>query len=465
MAVQTDFDLAVIGAGPGGYVCALRAAQLGMRVLCVDRRATPGGTCLNIGCIPSKALLHASERLHEAQKDFATLGIDVTDVRADLARIMARKEKVVGDTVKGVGFLFKKNGVTFRHGTARITKPTELEIDGDRVTAAHIVIATGSAPIALPGIEFDEQQVVSSTGALSLPEVPKQLVVVGAGVIGLELGSVWQRLGANVTVVEYTDQIASGFDRGLCTQFQRSLSKQGMTFRLSSRVTAIEKNPSGARVTYEPVQGGEKQTIEADVVLVAVGRRPVTDSLGLDTLGVTLDSSGRVQTDARYATNVDGIYAIGDVIVGPMLAHKAEEEGIALAEQLNGRAAHVRYDAIPSVIYTQPEFAMVGRTEEQLKADGIDYRIGSFPFMASARARAINATDGAVKVLACSRTDKILGVHILGASAGELIGEATLAMEFGASAEDVARTCHAHPTLSEALKEAAMAAYDKPLHI
>ncbi|WP_367160894.1 dihydrolipoyl dehydrogenase [Kozakia baliensis] len=460
-----DYDLAVIGAGPGGYVCALRAAQLGLKVICIDKRMTPGGTCLNVGCIPSKALLHATERLEEAKNEFESLGIEADNLRFNLARMMERKNKVVSDTVKGVGFLFKKNNVTARTGEATITAPGKLHVNGEKLTARHIVIASGSAPISLPNIEIDEQTIVSSTGALSLPKVPERLVVIGAGVIGVELGSVWQRLGANVTVVEYADHIAPGFDRGLSKQFQRSLTKQGLKFRLSTKVTGAEKTPGGVKISMQPAAGGDTETLEADVVLVAVGRRPITQGLGLEALGIALDKNGRIATDAHYKTNVDDIYAVGDVIPGLMLAHKAEEEGLALAEQLAGHAAHVRYDAIPSVIYTQPEFAMVGRTEEALKADGVEYRAGSFPFMANARARAIACTDGAVKVLSCAKTDKILGVHILGPCAGELIAEATLAMEFGASAEDVARTCHAHPTLSEAVKEAAMAAYDMPLHI
>lgn len=465
MSETHDFDLAVIGAGPGGYVCAIKAAQRGLKVLCIDKRDTPGGTCLNVGCIPSKALLFSSERLHEAETEFAALGIDNVTPTLNLPQMMARKERVVGDTVKGVGYLFRKNKVTFRVGEASLTGPQSLTINGDPVTAKSIVIATGSAPTALPGVTFDEKRVVSSTGALSLEAVPERLAIIGAGVIGLELGSVWKRLGSEVTIIEYGDHIAPGFDRGLGRQFQRSLEKLGLKFRLSTRVTKVEPQGEEQLLTVQKVGQEETEQLQADVVLVAIGRKPYTEGLGLGTVGIDTDEVGRVQVDSHFRTTCPSIYAIGDVIAGPMLAHKAEEEGIALAEQLVGRVGHVPYDAIPSVIYTQPEFAMVGKTEEQLKQEGVVYKTGSFPFTASARARAIAATDGGVKVLTDAKTDRILGVHILGACAGELIAEATLAMTFRASAEDVSLACHAHPTLSEAVKEAAMAAFDKALHL
>lgn len=465
MSESFEFDLAVIGAGPGGYVCALKAAQRGLKVLCVDRRETPGGTCLNVGCIPSKALLHSSERLHEAETEFAALGIDGVSPKLNLGQMMARKERVVGDTVKGIGYLFRKNNVTFKVGEATLTGPHGLSINGESVTAQSIVIATGSAPVALPGLAFDEKRVVSSTGALSLDSVPKRLAVIGAGVIGLELGSVWKRLGSEVTIIEYGDHIAPGFDRGLGRQFQRSLEKLGLKFRLSTRVTKVATEGAALDLTLQKVGQEATEALEADVVLVSIGRKPYTQGLDLGAVGIDTDEVGRIPVDPHFRTSCPSIYAIGDVIAGPMLAHKAEEEGIALAEHLAGRVGHVPYDAIPSVIYTQPEFAMVGRTEEQLKQDGVAYKTGSFPFMASARARAIAATDGGVKVLTDAKTDRILGVHILGACAGELIAEATLAMTFKASAEDVALACHAHPTLSEALKEAALGAFDKALHL
>ncbi|GBQ11338.1 dihydrolipoamide dehydrogenase [Swaminathania salitolerans LMG 21291] len=465
MSETYQFDLAVIGAGPGGYVCALKAAQRGLKVLCVDRRETPGGTCLNVGCIPSKALLHSSERLHEASTEFEALGIEGVTPKLNLTRMMERKSRVVADTVKGIGYLFRKNAVTFRVGEAALTGPHALTVGGEVITAASIVIATGSAPVSLPDVAFDEKQIVSSTGALALDAVPGRLAVIGAGVIGLELGSVWKRLGSEVTVVEYGDHVAPGFDRGLGKQFQRSLEKLGLKFHLSSKVTGIEKRADSVSLTVQPVGKEETRTIEADVVLIAIGRRAYTDGLNLSAVGIETDRAGRIPVDQSFRTSCPGIYAIGDVIAGPMLAHKAEEEGLALAEQLAGRVGHVPYDAIPSVIYTQPEFAMVGKTEEQLKSEGVAYRTGSFPFMASARARAIGATEGGVKVLTDEKTDRVLGVHILGACAGELIAEATLAMTFRASAEDIALACHAHPTLSEALKEASLGAFDRPLHL
>ncbi|TLU73169.1 dihydrolipoyl dehydrogenase [Lichenicoccus roseus] len=462
---DTDYDLIVIGSGPGGYVCALRAAQLGLKTACVEKRATLGGTCLNIGCIPSKALLQSSENFHEIESSFAQHGIMVEGIRLDLARMHARKAGVVDANVKGVEFLFKKNGVTWLKGAGKITGPNHVEVDGKSFSAKNIVIATGSDSIGLPGIEIDEKRIVTSTGALELGSVPKHLVVIGAGVIGLELGSVWHRLGAEVTVVEYLDRIVPGLDNEIAKSFQRVLDKQGLKFRLGSKVTKAETTDKGVTLTVEPAKGGEATTIEADVVLVAIGRRAVSEGVGLEDVGVELDDRKRVKTDAHYATNIPSIHAIGDVISGPMLAHKAEDEGVALAEILAGQAGHVNYGVIPSVVYTWPEVAAVGRSEEELKADGVAYTVGKFPFTANGRARAMAATDGFVKILADKKTDRILGAHILGPDAGTLIAELATAMEFGASSEDVARICHAHPTLNEAVKEAALAVEGRALHI
>jgi len=460
-----DYDVVVIGAGPGGYVCAIRAAQLGFRVACVEKRATLGGTCLNVGCIPSKALLQSSENFHAASHDFADHGILLDSVKLDLARMMARKAEVVDANVKGVEFLFRKNKVTWLKGVGRVEGPGRLSVDGAPVTARHIVIASGSDSAPLPGVEVDERTIVTSTGALELSEVPKKLVVIGGGVIGLELGSVWSRLGAEVTVVEYLDRLVPGVDAEVAKQFQRILKKQGLGMKLGHKVTAAEKTDAGVTLTIEPAKGGAAETLTADIVLLAIGRVAASANMGLAEAGVALDARGRIVTDAHFATNVPGIYAIGDVIAGPMLAHKAEEEGVALAESLAGQAGHVKYDAIPSVIYTWPEVAAVGRTEEQLKADGVGFKVGKFPFTANGRARAMGMTEGFVKVLACDTTDAVLGVHILGPGAGELIAEATMAIEFGASSEDIARTCHAHPTLSEAVKEAALAVEKRAIHI
>ncbi len=462
---DTDYDLIVIGAGPGGYVCALRAAQLGMKVACVEKRATLGGTCLNIGCIPSKALLQSTESFHELSHGFADHGIMVGEIRLDLARMHARKNEVVAANTKGVEFLFKKNGVAWLKGAGRLSAPDTVEVDGKAFRAKHVVIATGSDSVSLPGIAIDEQRVVSSTGALELAEVPKHLVVIGGGVIGLELGSVWRRLGAEVTVIEYLDRLVPGIDGEVAKAFERVLSKQGMKFRLGHKVTGVETSEAGATVTVEKNKGGAAETIEADIVLVAVGRRAVTEGLGLKEVGVALDERGRVGTDAHFATSVPGIYAIGDVIAGPMLAHKAEDEGVALAEMLVGQAGHVNYGVIPGVVYTWPEVAGVGKIEEELKAEGIDYVVGKFPFSANGRARAMNSTDGFVKILADRKTDRLLGAHIIGPDAGTLIAELATAMEFGASAEDVARICHAHPTLNEAVKEAALATAGRALHV
>jgi dihydrolipoamide dehydrogenase len=459
------FDLIIIGSGPGGYVCALRAAQLGMKVGCVEKRATLGGTCLNIGCIPSKALLQSSENLHALEHEFAQHGIGVEHVRVDLARMQARKGEVVTANVKGVEFLFNKNKVTWLKGTGRIIAPGRVAVGDTEYETKNIVIATGSDSIALPGVTVDEQKIVSSTGALELAAVPKNLVVIGGGYIGLELGSVWHRLGAEVTVVEFLDRLVPGMDGEIAKTFQRVLAKQGLKFRLSTKVTSARVEGEGVALTLEPAAGGTAAEMRADIVLVAIGRRAFTDGLGLDAVGVRTDERGRVAIDPHFATNVPGIYAIGDVVAGPMLAHKAEDEGVAVAEMLAGQAGHVNYDVIPGVVYTWPEVASIGRTEEQLKQDGVAYNVGKFPFTANGRARAMGSTEGFVKILADKASDRVLGAHIIGPDAGTLIAEVAVAMEFGASAEDIARTCHAHPTLSEAVKEAALAADGRALHI
>ncbi|PWC93717.1 dihydrolipoyl dehydrogenase [Azospirillum sp. TSO5] len=463
---ESTFDVVVIGGGPGGYVCAIRAAQLGFKVACVEKRGTLGGTCLNVGCIPSKALLAASEKFEEAAHGLAKFGIKVGSVDLDLPGMLAHKDKVVKDNVGGIEFLFKKNKVAWLKGAGKITAPNTVEVEGvGTITASKaIVIATGSDVTPLPGIAIDEKRVVSSTGALSLPEVPKHLVVIGGGVIGLELGSVWGRLGAKVTVVEYLDRVLPTMDNELSKQAQRIFAKQGMDFKLSTKVTGASVTETGVTLTVEPAAGGAAQTIEADTVLVAIGRRPYTEGLGLEAVGVELER-GRVKIDGHFQTNVPGIYAIGDVVEGPMLAHKAEEEGVALAEQLAGQKSHVNHDLVPGVVYTWPEVAAVGKTEEQLKAAGVAYKTGKFPFTANGRARAGGNTDGFVKILSDASTDQVLGVHMIGPNVSEMIGELVLAMEFSASAEDVARTCHAHPTLSEAVKEAALAVDGRPLHI
>ncbi len=459
---MATYDLIVIGSGPGGYVCAIRAAQLGLKTAVVEKMPTYGGTCLNIGCIPSKALLHASELFAEAGHGFAAMGIGVPAPRLDLAAMMAFKQEGVDGNVKGVDYLFKKNKIDGIRGTARIAAPGKVEVKGDggqtqTLETKSIVIATGSDVARLKGIEIDEKRIVSSTGALSLAAVPKRLLVIGAGVIGLELGSVWRRLGAEVIVVEFLDGALPGMDGEVRRQAQRIFEKQGITFRLSSKVTAVESAGPRLKATVEPAAGGAAETIEADVVLVAVGRVPYTAGLGLQEVGVKLDQRGRVEVDAHYATSVPGIRAIGDVIAGPMLAHKAEDEGVAVAEILAGQAGHVNYDVIPNVVYTSPEIASVGKTEEELKAAGVAYNVGKFPFTANGRAKVNRTTDGFVKILADAGTDRVLGVHMIGADAGNMIAEAVIAMEFGASSEDIARSCHAHPTLSEAVKEAALA--------
>ena len=465
-----SYDLVVIGTGPGGYVCAIRAAQLGLKTAVVEKRKAHGGTCRNVGCIPSKALLHASEEFESARTHFKDLGIDVGTPTFDLKKMMAFKQEGIEGNTKGVEFLLKKNKIDTFIGTGRIAAPGQIEVtaeDGSKQTVEtkNIVIATGSDVTRLPGITIDEKTVVSSTGALELESVPKRMVVIGAGVIGLELGSVWRRLGSEVIVIEYLDRILPGMDNEIAKQFQRILGKQGMQFKLGAKVTKVETTGKGATLTVEPAAGGNAETLEADVVLVAIGRVAYTEGLGLDEVGVQRDNRGRVLTDNHFATNVPGIYAIGDVIAGPMLAHKAEDEGMAVAEILAGKAGHVNYDVIPGVVYTYPEVATVGKTEEELKAQGIAYNVGKFPFTANGRAKVNHTTDGFVKVIADAATDRVLGVHIIGADAGNLIHEAAVAMEFGASSEYIARTFHAHPTLTEAVKEAALAVEKRAIHM
>jgi dihydrolipoamide dehydrogenase len=469
-SIVMAYDLIVIGTGPGGYVCAIRAAQLGMKVAVVEKRATYGGTCLNVGCIPSKALLHASEMFEEAGHSFAKMGIGVGAPKLDLPTMLKFKDEAVDGNVKGVDYLLKKNKIDAVRGTGKIVGPGKVEVKGpdgktQTLETKSIVIATGSDAAKLRGVEIDGKRVVSSDQAIALDKVPQRLLVVGAGVIGLELGSVWRRLGAQVTVVEFLDRILPGIDIEVGRQSQRLLEKQGIKFRLGSKVTAVDSSGATLKAAIEPAKGGAAESIEADIVLVAIGRVPFTDGLGLDEAGVKKDNRGRVMVDAHYATNVPGVYAIGDVIAGPMLAHKAEEEGVAVAEILAGQAGHVNYDVIPNVVYTFPEIASVGKSEEELKEAGVAYNTGKFPFTANGRAKANQQTDGFVKILADAKTDRVLGVHIVGSDAGNMIAEAAVAMEFGASAEDIARTCHAHPTLPEAVKEAALAVAKRAIHI
>lgn len=464
------YDLVVIGTGPGGYVCAIRAAQLGLKVAVVEKQSSHGGTCLNVGCIPSKALLHASEEYWAVGHHFAQMGIEVSSARVNLEKMMAFKDQAIEGNTKGVAFLLKKNGVDVVFGVGRVVTPGHVEVHapGKDVTSLQtkaIVLATGSVPVSLPGIEMDERRIVSSTGALTLAEVPRHLVVIGAGVIGLELGSVWKRLGAEVTVLEYQNRILPGMDGELSKEFQKILTKQGIKFKLGQKVEAATVQDTGVVLKASPAAGGEAETLEADVVLVAVGRAPYTEGLGLDEVGVGRDGRGRVVVNGHFETNIPGIYAIGDVIDGPMLAHKAEDEGIAVAEILAGKAGHVNAEVIPSVVYTAPEVAMVGKTEEELKALGVDYRVGKFPFLANGRAKANQTPEGFVKILSDALTDRVLGVHMVGAGVGELIHECAVLMEFSGSSEDLARTCHAHPTLSEAVREAALAVDKRALHM
>lgn len=455
------YDVVIIGGGPGGYNCAIRCGQLGLKTAIIEMRSTLGGTCLNVGCIPSKALLHASEYYAAAQNEFADMGIEVSGVKLNLEKMMAQKADAVKGLTEGVKFLMKKNKITHFEGKGTITGKGEVEVAGSdgktqKLSAKNIVIATGSEPTTLPGIEIDEERVVTNTGALSLKEVPKKLVLIGAGVIGLEMGSVWSRLGSEVTVVEYLDHIMPGADAEISKQAQKILKGQGLDFKLSTKVTGIEKLKTKLKVNVEPAAGGEGESIDADVVIVAIGRKPYTESLGLETVGVATDKRGVIETTDHFKTGVEGIWAIGDCVAGPMLAHKAEDDGAAVAELIAGKAGHVNYDLVPSVVYTSPEIAWVGKTEKQLKDAGIKYKTGKFPFMANSRARTNHQTDGFVKILADATTDEILGVHMLGVGVGEMIGEICVAMEFKAASEDIARTCHAHPTLSEAVRQAAM---------
>ncbi|MGM4902589.1 dihydrolipoyl dehydrogenase [Tardiphaga sp. 866_E4_N2_1] len=467
---MASYDLVVIGTGPGGYVCAIRAAQLGMKVAVVEKNSTLGGTCLNIGCMPSKALLYSSELFEEAGHSFAKMGIKVSAPTLDLPALMNFKQQGIDGNVKGVEFLMKKNKIDVVMGTGRVLGTGKVEVTGadgkaQTLETKNIVIATGSDVAKLKGIEIDEKRIVSSTGALSLDKVPEKMIVVGAGVIGLELGSVWRRLGAEVTVVEFLDRILPGMDGEVAKQFQRMLEKQGMTFKLGAKVTGVDTSGKKLKAQIEPAAGGAAESIEADVILVAIGRVAYTEALGLKEAGVELDERGRVKIDHHFSSNVKGVYAIGDVVAGPMLAHKAEDEGVACAEILAGQAGHVNYDVIPGVVYTTPEVAAVGKTEEELKAAGIAYNVGKFPFTANGRSKVNQTTDGFVKILADAKTDRVLGVHMIGREVGEMIHEACVLMEFGGSAEDLARTCHAHPTRSEAVKEAAFAVAKRAIHM
>ena len=460
-----EFDIIVIGSGPGGYVCAIRAAQLGFKVACVEKDDTLGGTCLNVGCIPSKALLHASERYNEAQKHLSGFGIKTGKVTLDLKTMMKHKTDVVASNTQGIEFLFKKNKITWLKGTGTIPAKGEVKVGKTSYKAKHIVVATGSDVVGLPGIEIDEKKIVSSTGALELGSVPKSMVVIGGGVIGLEMAAVWSRLGADVTVIEYMDKILPPMDNEISKEALKIFKKQGIEFKLGAKVTSAKTSKTGVKITVEPAKGGKAETINTDIVLVAVGRKAFTDKLGLDKAGVKTDDRGRIITDDHFKTNIDGIYAIGDVIAGPMLAHKAEEEGVVLAEMIAGQSGHIDYNLVPGVVYTWPEVAEIGKTEEQLKEEGVKYKAGKFPFMANGRARAMGISDGFVKILADAKTDRVLGAHIIGPEAGTLIAEIAAVMEFGGSSEDIARTCHAHPTLEEVVKEAALAVLGRPIHI
>ncbi len=463
-----NFDLIIIGGGPGGYVCAIRAAQLGLKVACVESRGTLGGTCLNVGCIPSKSLLNLSENYHKAKKNFNNQGIEIGEINLNIKKMMSNKDKSVQVLTKGVEFLFKKNKVTYLKGKGVIFSKNDVVVYNNAEKKSYktknIVIATGSNSTSLPGVEIDEKNIVSSTGALSFEKVPKNLTIIGGGYIGLEMGSVWSRLGSEVTVIEYLDHITPGMDAEIAKEFQKILTKQGIKFKLNSKVTSIKKNDKNLIVEFENNLNSKKENITADKVLVSVGRKPYTEGLNLTKIGIKKDKKGRIDVNDKLQTNIKNIFAIGDVIKGPMLAHKAEEEGIAVAEILAGQAGHVNYDVIPGVIYTSPEVATVGKTEEQLKKQNISYKIGKFPFIANSRAKVNNETEGFVKILANAKTDKVLGVHIIGPHCGDMIAEMALAIEFGASAEDIARTCHAHPTHTEAIKEAALAVDKRPIH-
>jgi dihydrolipoamide dehydrogenase len=467
--MENNFDLIVIGGGPGGYVCAIRAAQLGMKTACIESRGTLGGTCLNVGCIPSKSLLNLSENFHKAQKNFNQQGIEIDGIKLNIEKMMLNKNKSIQVLTKGVEFLFKKNKVSYFKGKGVLFSKNDIVIYENNkqrvnIKSKNIVIATGSDVASLPGVDIDEKNIVSSTGALSFKKVPKKLVVIGGGYIGLEMGSVWSRLGSEVTVIEYLDYITPGMDREISNEFQKILTKQGIKFKMKSKVESVINKGNLVSVTYTDIKNSKKEIIEVDKVLVSVGRKPYTEGLNLTKVGVKKDNKGRIEVNTKLQTSVKNIFAIGDVIKGPMLAHKAEEEGIAVAEILAGQAGHVNYDVIPGVIYTSPEVASVGKTEEQLREKQISYKVGKFPFLANSRAKVNNETEGFVKILADSQTDKVLGVHIIGPHCGDMIAEMALAMEFGASSEDIARTCHAHPTHTEAIKEAALAVDKRPIH-
>ena len=467
--MEDNFDLVVIGGGPGGYVCAIRAAQLGLKTACVESRGALGGTCLNVGCIPSKSLLNLSENYHKAKKDFNQQGIEIAGIKLNIEKMMSNKNKSIQVLTKGVEFLFKKNKVTYLKGKGVVFSKNDVVIYGSNnsrsnIKSKNIVIATGSEVASLPGIEIDEKNIVSSTGALSFDKVPKKLAVIGGGYIGLEMGSVWSRLGSDVTVIEYLDFITPGMDREVSNEFQKILTKQGIKFKMGSKVNTVNSKGDFVTISYTDIKNSKEEKIEVDKVLVAVGRKPYTEGLNLSKIGVKLDNKGRIEINNKLQTSIENIYAIGDVIKGPMLAHKAEDEGIAVAEILAGQSGHVNYDVIPGVVYTSPEVATVGKTEEQLKSQNQSYKVGKFPFLANSRAKVNNETDGFVKILADSKTDKVLGVHIIGPHCGDMIAEMALAMEFGASAEDIARTCHAHPTHTEAIKEAALAVDKRPIH-